>query len=185
MRPIVFTKADAWRVMKRLEYLFSGLHPTKQYRLEIKEHRNKRSLDANAYFWVLAHKLAEITEIPVSDVYRNSIREIGGVSEHYCGKPEAIDRLCAAWRSRGLGWMAETYDSKLPGMVNATLYYGSSTYDTKQMSRLIDNVVQDCQGLGIETKPPAHIAAMMEAWDAQANKGHDDTAQDEGVCMGA
>lgn len=185
MKPFVFRQSDKAVVMRRVEYLLSALRPNKQYQLEIKEHRNRRSLDANAYFWVLAHKLAEATEIPVGDIYRNAIKEIGGVSEHYCGKPEAIERLCAAWRGRGLGWMAETYESKLPGMENAILYYGSSTYDTKQMSRLIDNIVQDCRALDIETEPPERLAAMMEAWDAQTDKGDIDTAQGEGSRMGA
>ena len=99
LKPIIFTQSDHVSVMRRLEYMFTALHPTKKYRLEIKEHRNKRSLDANAYFWVLAHKLAESTEIPVTAIYRNAIKEIGGVSEHYCGKPEAIERLCEAWRA--------------------------------------------------------------------------------------
>lgn len=166
LKPIIFTQSDHVSVMRRLEYMFTALHPTKKYRLEIKEHRNKRSLDANAYFWVLAHKLAESTEIPVTAIYRNAIKEIGGVSEHYCGKPEAIERLCEAWRERGLGWIAETYESKLPGMMNATLYYGSSTYDTAQMGRLIDNVVQDAIALGIEVHTPDEIARMVEQWEA-------------------
>lgn len=177
IKPFIFRKPDKAVVMRRVEYLLSALHPTKQYRLEIKEHRNKRSLDANAYYWVLAHKAAEATGIPVSDVYRSSIREIGGVSEHYCGKPEAVERLCAAWRSRGMGWMADTYESKLPGMVNATLYYGSSTYDVAQMSRLIENIVQDCKALDIETETPERLSAMMEGWgNAQTDKGNRDTA---------
>ena len=165
MKPIIFTQSDHVGVMRRLEYAFTTLHPTKKYRLEIKEHRNKRSLDANAYFWVLAHKLAESTEIPVTAIYREAIKEIGGVSEHYCGKPEAIERLCTTWRERGLGWIAETYESKLPGMLNATLYYGSSTYDTAQMGRLIDNVVQDCKALNIETETPERLAMMVEEWE--------------------
>ena len=49
-------------------------------------------------------------------------------------------------------------------MMNVTLYYGSSTYDTEQMSRLIDNVVQDCKALDIETETPERLAMMMEAW---------------------
>lgn len=157
-------------VLRRVEYLLSALSPKKKYRLEIKEHREKRSLDANAYFWVLAHKLAEATDIPVTQIYKNAIREIGGVSEHYCGKPEAIKRLCEAWIRNGLGWIAETYESKLEGAVNVTLYYGSSTYDTKQMSRLIANVIQDCKALNIETETPERLAAMMEAWDAKGDR---------------
>lgn len=177
MKPIIFTQSDHVSVMRRVEYLLSALHPTRKYRLEIKEHRERRSLDANAYFWVLAHKLAAETGLPVADVYRNAIKEIGGVSEHYCGTPDAVHKLCQTWGDKGLGWIAETYESKLPGMLNVTLYYGSSTYNTAQMGRLIDNVVQDCKALGIETETPQKLAMMMEAWDAQTDKSNSDTAQ--------
>lgn len=43
-------------------------------------------------------------------------------------------------------------------------YYGSSQYSTKQMSRLLDSIVQDCKDLGIETLPPEKLAAMKEEW---------------------
>ena len=44
------------------------------------------------------------------------------------------------------------------------LYYGSSTFDTKQMSRLIDNIVQDCKAVGIETLTPQQLDALKEGW---------------------
>lgn len=44
------------------------------------------------------------------------------------------------------------------------LYYGSSTFDTKQMARLIDNIVQDCKALGIETLTPQQLDALKEEW---------------------
>ena len=185
MKPISFWPGEKLRILRVIERLWPALNPKKRYILEIKEHREKRSLDANAYFWVLVHKVAEKMEIPVTELYHNAIKDIGGVSEHYCGKPEAIEKLCKAWREMGIGWITETYESKLPGVVNVTLYYGSSTYDTKQMSRLIDNVVQDCQNLGIETEPPERLAQMMEKWDAQINKGNGNTSQGQGSSLGA
>lgn len=159
-----FTRATAPTLLRDLLTYIDTLDAGKQYVVEVKQHREKRSLDANAYFWVLAHKLAEATGVPVVEIYRDAIKNIGGVSEHYCGKPEAIERLCEAWGQRGLGWIAETYESKLPGMVNATLYYGSSSYDRNQMARLIDNIVQDCQAVGIETDTPEQIARRLEEW---------------------
>ena len=68
------------------------------------------------------------------------------------------------WEHNGIGWQAETMPSKLPGCTNVILYYGSSTYDTAQMSRLIDLIVQDCDALGIETKDPAEIDRLVEEW---------------------
>jgi hypothetical protein len=51
------------------------------------------------------------------------------------------------------------------------LYYGSSSYNTKQMSRLINNIVQECQILGIETKTPDEIANMLNLWESEVVNG--------------
>ena len=134
------------------------------YTCEVKEQHKKRSLDANAYFWVLADKLAEATRISKEDIYRHAIREIGGNSTTVCVRDMAAEKLCQGWEKNGLGWLADTFPSKLPGCVNVTLYYGSSTHDTKQMSRLIDNIVQDCQAVGIETLTPDKLALLVEEW---------------------
>lgn len=130
----------------------------------VQEHRERRSLDANAYAWVLMDKLAEATCIPKEDIYREAIRNIGGNTETVCVRSDAAGKLCASWSRNGLGWLTDTTDSKLPGCVNVILYYGSSTYNTEQMSRLIDNLVEDCKALGIETLPPEKLAAMTQEW---------------------
>ena len=141
-----------------------SLKPGKVYDVEIKEHREKRSLDANSYFWVLVDRLAEKLRIPKTEIYRRYIREIGGNNETVCVTSEAADKLRSGWEHNGLGWQTDTMPSKLPGCVRVVLYYGSSTYDTAQMSRLIDLIVQDCQEQGIETLPPGKLAGMMEEW---------------------
>lgn len=143
-------------------------------RLEIKPWRERRSLDANAYFWVLCGKLAEKTGIGATEIYRSLIPEIGGNSETVCITQQGADRLCEGWEHNGKGWITERIPSKLPGCVNVILYYGSSAYDTAQMSRLIGLVVQECRQQGIETLTPAELAALMEGWDAKTNKGAGD-----------
>lgn len=134
------------------------------YDCEIKEHREKRSLDANAYCWVLLDKLAQATKIPKTEIYRKAIKEIGGVSDTVCVLSKAADRLCDGWECNGIGWFSERSESRLEGCVNVTLYYGSSVYDTAQMSRLIDYIVEDCKSLGIEVLPPDKLDAMKEEW---------------------
>ena len=131
---------------------------------EIKQHRERRSLDANAYFWVLAGKLAAETRIPVDEIYRNAIQNIGGNFDVVCVQARAADDLTRHWESKGLGWVTERFDSKIEGCVNVRLFYGSSSYDTRQMSLLIDNIVQDCKACGIETLPPDKLEAMKEEW---------------------
>lgn len=135
--------------------------------IEIKPYREKRSLDANAYCWVLIDKISERIGEPKEDIYRDAIRKIGGVSEMVCVIDSAVERLCEGWRHNGIGWQTETMTSKLPGCTNVILYYGSSTYDTAQMSRLIDNIIQDCQALGIPTETPEQIERMKGLWKCE------------------
>lgn len=139
------------------------------YDCEIKVHRERRSLDANAYCWVLLDKLAKETGIPKTELYRKAIKEIGGVSDTVCVLQKAADRLCGGWECNGMGWFSERFESRLEGCVNVTLYYGSSVYDTEQMSRLIDYIVSDCRELGIETMTPEKLSLLKEGWDAPAN----------------
>lgn len=143
-------------------------HKPRLYDLEVKEHREKRSLDANAYAWVLIGKLAQAMGIPPLDVYLSAIRGIGGNYEVLPVREEAVESFRRIWSGRGLGWPCDDLGpSKIPGYRNLMCYYGSSTYDTRQMSQLIDSLVQDCKALDIETMAPDKLAAMMEAWNAE------------------
>lgn len=132
--------------------------------LKVSQFKKKRSLDANAYCWTLIGKIAEKTKVPKNEVYREAIRGIGGNYEIVCVKEEAADSLRSGWERNGIGWCTDTMLSKLDGCTNVMLYYGSSTYDTEQMSRLIDNIIQDCKSLGIETKSHAEIESLLKDW---------------------
>lgn len=126
--------------------------------------RKGRSLDANAYCWVLLDKLAAHYNLPREAIYREEIRTIGGVSDVLCMVERAADDFVRRWTAQGVGWMAEQGRSKIPGCVNVTVWYGSSSYDTEQMSRLIDQIVSDCESAGIEHLPPQKLAAMKREW---------------------
>lgn len=128
--------------------------------VEIKKWRKRRSRDANAYAWVLIDKLAAAMGLTQVEVYHELIRNIGGVSEIVCVKDEAVPRLLAGWKHNCMGWFAETFPSKIEGCTNVILFYGSSTYDTKQMSALIDAAVEACKLYGIETLPPDQLASL-------------------------
>lgn len=140
--------------------------PGKVYTARIGHKRTRRSLDANAYFWALAGKLAAATGVPKTEVYRNAIREIGDNSTTVCVVEKAVKKLVDSWQQKGVGWLADTIPSRIEGCVNVTLYYGSSTYNSRQMARLIDNIVQDCQACGIETLTPAELARLKDDWGA-------------------
>lgn len=124
----------------------------------------KRSLDANAYAWVLIGKIAEKTNVPKEEVYRNAIRGVGGNYEIVCVQDKALESLCQMWQRNGIGWVTETMPSKIEGCTNVFLYYGSSCFDVQQMSRLIELIIQDCYSLGIETKSQAEIDSLLNNW---------------------
>lgn len=138
------------------------LDPEREYVLQIK--RKGRSLDANAYAWVLLDKLAAHYNLQAADVYREEIRMIPGVSDVVCVQEKAADSFIKSWTARGVGWMADKLGSKIPGCVNVKVWYGSSVYDTKQMSMLIDQIVEDCKAVEIETMTPRELAALKEGW---------------------
>lgn len=147
---------------------FVRKHRDRLYDLEIKEHREKRSQDANAYAWVLIGLLTEAMGIPPVEVYHSAIQSIGGNYEVLPVREDAAEKFRRVWSSQGLGWPCEDLGpSKIPGYRNVMAYYGSSTYDTKQMSQLIDSLIQDCKALDIETLPPDKLGAMMEGWNAK------------------
>jgi hypothetical protein len=72
-----------------------------------------------------------------------------------------MDRFKATWQSKGLGWLTRTVDEE---KFILQAYYGSSVYDTAEMSRLIDEAVGEAKRLGIETKPQWEIDSMLKEW---------------------
>jgi NADH/NAD ratio-sensing transcriptional regulator Rex len=132
--------------------------------VKVDKFRQKRSLDANAYCWVLVGKIAEKTNIPKNEVYQNAIREMGGNYEIVCVQNKAVESLCDKWQKNGIGWVTDTAPSKVKGCRNVFLYYGSSVFNTEEMSRLIEMLVQDCRSLGIEVKPKEEIDSLLREW---------------------
>lgn len=164
MKEIRFKKADTIKVVAELASYIDSLDDGKEYKLEVKEFKQKRSLNANSYAWTLIDKLAEKLRMPKTDIYKSYIKEIGGNSDIVCCLDRAVSDLCQAWQGRGIGWLTETEPSKLEGCTNVRLYYGSSVYDTAQMSRLIELIVQDCKEHDIETLTPEEIDRMNAEW---------------------
>lgn len=138
----------------------------KPMKVEIKESRGNRSLDANAYCWVLCDKIAATKGLLLkkTDVYKQAIRDYG-VTTILPVESERLGIILRAWDAQGLG---NTHDvigkSKIEGYTNVRLYVGSSKYDTKEMSILLDGLVADAQDLGIETMTPNQLEELKQLW---------------------
>ena len=137
----------------------------KKYQAELKEHRKKRSLDANAYAWVLLGKISAKVGVTKEEVYRHFIKDVG---DNYVIVPirnDAVEKWTENWQSKGIGWVCDILgESKLDGYTNIITYYGSSTYDSAQMSRLINLIVDECKEQGIETATPQELSLLLEEW---------------------
>ena len=147
---------------------FAAEAPDKPYVAELKRFRRKRSLDANAYFWLLSGKLAAVLGITKTDIYRGYVRNVGDNFEIMQIRDDAKDKWMEVWQVRGDGWICEDLGpSTKEGLSNVICYYGSSTYNTRQMSSLIKLLVSDCKDQGIETMTPDELAQLMAGWDAK------------------
>lgn len=127
--------------------LKADLDRQKRYILKIAECKDRRSAQANAYFWEFLDKLAVRMRMGKTELYRQLIQDIGGVSDIIYLKNEAVASFVAHWEERGRGWFCDTEDIG-NGWTVVTAYYGSSSYDTAQMSRLIDRLLWECEAVG-------------------------------------
>lgn len=134
------------------------------YDMEIKQRRERRSLDSNSYMWVLLDKLADVLHTTKEELYIQKIREIGMFKDFRLTEYEA-KTFRVAWEKLGTGWPTEQVDYDKDGeRLVIRAYYGSSTYNTKNMSRLLDSVVEDCKDQDIETLSERELSLLKEEW---------------------
>lgn len=156
------------KVGKDAAKFIDKMKPGKTYEAELKEKKKKRSLDANAYFWVLCGKLAAKVGLTKEEVYRELIRDIGDNYEILPIRDHAVQKWIEVWGKHGIGWVCEVLGRcRTPGYTNVIAYYGSSTYDTAQMSALINLTVHECKQQGIETMTPQELRLLLESWDGK------------------
>lgn len=137
--------------------------------IEIKKHRNKRSKDANALAWAVCHDIGVAMNLTKETVYRKAIRDIGVFDTLQC-REGAVDSLIERWGRQGVGWIADDMGrSDTPGYRDVFVYYGSSVYNTAEMSRLIDYLVDEAEQIGITLRASAReIAEAKRRWGADA-----------------
>ncbi len=134
-------------ILKQLD----SLKDDKELTVQVKEYRQKRSVSQNAYMWVLLDEIGKAVNRSKEDIYKELVKDYG-VFEIIPLKDEAVKRFNHNWCKNGLGWFTQILGkSKLKGYTNLIIYYGSSTYDTKEMNRLLEAVVNECEELGIQT----------------------------------
>lgn len=134
----------------------------KLLRITAKQYREKRSPDSNAYAWVLMQKIAEANHSDKWSVYLEMLEKYSRAFTHIIVRPDVVDRVKEEWRTvRDLGEITVNGQTG----IQLQCYFGSSTFDTKEMSVFIDGLIEECRQLEIETLPPNEIERMKREWD--------------------
>lgn len=153
----------------------SKISPDIEYEITIQKKKNKRSLNASAYCWVLCQKIAEELSktgyTTKEDVYKKAIKDCG----HFTYVPvreDAVERYITIWQVHGIGWIAEDAGEcqSLKGYHNIMCYHGSSVYTTAEMQRLIDCLVDECNQLGIKLDDSDYIQSLVREWESEQKK---------------
>lgn len=137
----------------------------------VKKHRNKRSLDANRFCWALCSDIGKALKPPVpkEEIYRNAIKGLGKY-DMILAKKERAEAFKEAWSKNGVGWFAEEAGESRehPGFVWLFAYTGTSCYDSKDMSVLIDGLVDDAEQMGLQIPlGKKDIERMKGMWHAK------------------
>jgi hypothetical protein len=137
--------------------------------VDIRKYKEKRSLSANGLAWAICSEIGQTMNLPKEEVYRKAIREIGKFDVVRL-RNGAVASLIENWGRQGVGWVADDMgESDAKGYHDVFVYYGSSVYDTAEMSRLIDYLVDDAKQLGITLRAsPREIAEAKRRWGADA-----------------
>ena len=144
---------------------FDSLPKGKELAVEVKQYRKKRSLDANALLWVMCDQIAQKIEASKEEVYKRFIKDYG-VFEIIPLRADTVDSFKAKWEKNGLGWFCEDMEGcKIDGYKRVMVYFGSSAYDTKEMSRVLNQVIMEAQSLGIPTMTDAEVESLCKAYN--------------------
>lgn len=128
--------------------------------LKVTRWRNKRSLDANGMLWALCSKIGAVLGSSKDEVYLHLLERYG-VFTHLIVKPSVVERVKREWRTvRDLGEV--TVNGKVG--IQLQCYFGSSTYNSAEMSKLIDGAISEAKDLGIPVESPSEVARVKEEW---------------------
>lgn len=144
----------------------------KQY--ELKEHRAKRTLSQNAYYWVLVSKIADKMRLPKSEVHNRLLRDFGQllIVDGKAARVMLPDSDETEKQTLRMDTVHMKPTSQVRAMGDNVIYRtyvilrGSSDYNTQEMTVLLDGCIQEAQQQGIETLTPRELEEM------RANEKH-------------
>lgn len=154
---ITFSVSEKEKALREVE----EIKDVEKLDITAEKHRSKRSLDANAYFWVLCDKMAKRLGSDKWTIYLLQLSKYGVFADLQV-KTQALEMLKEKFRY--IEVLQEGEES-----CTVRCYFGSSTYNTKEMSDLIHGTVSDAEALGIDTITPEELDRMLAIWKGSNN----------------
>lgn len=157
-------------------------------RFDLKEHREKRSLTQNAYYWVLLSKVAGKLRLPKPEVHNRMLRDFGQILivDGQAARVVLPDTDAAEQRSLSMETVHLKPTSQVCQFGDGKMYRtyvilrGSHDYTTEEMAHLLDGLIEEAKQQDIETLPPDELEHMRELeLDKQKNKGVRDQPHNE------
>lgn len=155
---LVNKKVDLGKMIYEFESNVDDFKIGEYYQIE--KEKKLRSLNSNSYLWVLCSEIANVIGSDKDSVYLEMLERYG-VFTHIVVKPNVVSKVAEQFKLvRELG---EVTINGTTG-IQLQVYYGSHTYDTKEMSNLLNGVVSEAQFLGIQTLEDIEINRLIREW---------------------
>jgi len=137
------------------------LKKQKTLTVKIDKYREKRSLNANAYAWVLMQKLAEAVDSSKWDIYLEMLQRYSRKFVHNIVPENEVEECKKNWRVT-----VELGKVRVRGKIGIQMqcYFRSSQFNTEEMAVFINGLVSECEDLGIETLPPKEVSRLIQEW---------------------
>lgn len=138
----------------------------KDLQVEIKIHRKKRSLDANAMLWACIGEIAHSLNRDPWDIYLLMLKRYGKYT-YVVVKANAVETMKRMWREIEVVGNINVNGAEA---VQLLCYYGSSTYDSKEFSVLLNGVVSEMQEMGLPTPPSADMRRSIKEMEERERR---------------
>lgn len=144
-----------------------GIQNCEKLQIKAEKHRERRSLDANALLWKCLGDIASELRTDKWEVYLQMLKRYGKYT-YICVKPSVVDAMKTQWRESEVIGEVDINGKKAVQML---CYFGSSTYDTKEFSALLDGVVSEMTEMGLQPPMSQDMQRALENWE----KAHEKT----------
>lgn len=130
---------------------------------DIKEHKEKRSLNANGMLWACLGEMARALRVDKWDVYLQMLKRYGTYT-YICVKPKAVEAVKKQWRE-----VEEIGRVTIGGQESVQLlcYFGSSTMDSKEFSVLLDGVISEMKEMGLDTPADRDLERVIKQMEME------------------